>query len=148
MDSKTYVLDTFRNMGLAEATKFQQESPDLNGTAIIDREDYIPDFNPDVQYLNWTKGACVRDDNQVWQLIQPYDSHTYTDRPANIRAQWSLCHTKDSKKAKPYVEPLGQSGMYMKGECVIGRDGEIYRSKIDNNVWEPTSYPNGWDKSL
>ena len=39
---------------------------------------------------------------------------------------------------------MGQSGMYMKDECCIASDNKVYTSLIDNNVWEPTSYPAGW----
>lgn len=145
MESKEYVLKKMRAIGLQAAEAFQAAAPDLDGTAIIDREADIPDFNPDKhQYLNWAVGSCVRDDGQVWQLIQPYDSNTYKDHPNDMRAQWSLCHTKDPAKAKPYVAPLGTSGMYMKDECCT-ENGKAYRSKVDNNAWEPGVC--GWTES-
>nr|DAM68342.1 MAG TPA: hypothetical protein [Caudoviricetes sp.] len=146
MESKSYVLDKMRDIGLKAAESLQAIAPELDGTAIIDREADIPDFDPEKhQYLNWKKGEVVRDDGQVWQLIQPYDSTIYKDHPNDMRAQWGLCHTKNPLKAKPYVEPLGRSGMYMKGECCIAKDGSVRRSKIDNNVWPPTEYPDGWE---
>lgn len=147
MESKEYVLDKMRDIGLKAAENLQTVAPELDGTALIDNEDDIPEFNPDKhQYLNWNTGEVVRDDGQVWQLIQPYDSNIYKDHPKDMRAQWGLCHTKNPLKAKPYVEPLGQSGMYMKDECCIAEDGDVYRSKIDNNVWPPTGYPDGWEE--
>lgn len=146
MDYKEYVLEKMREVGLNSATLFQEKAPELDGTAIIDKEDNIPDFNPELhQYLNWNKGECVRDNGQVWQLLQPYDSTVYKDHPENLRAQWSLCHTKDPLKAKPYVAPFGQSGMYMKDECCT-ESGKVYKSLIDNNVWTPSGYPAGWGK--
>ena len=149
MDNKEFVLDSMRKVGVQAVEKLQEEAPSLDGTAIISREDYIPDFadeegKPAKQYLNWKAGTVVRDNDQVWQLIQPYDSTIYTDRPENLRAQWGLCHTKDPKKAKPFVEPLGTSGMYMKDECCLV-EGTVYISKDDNNVWNPTAYPDGWN---
>ena len=147
MESREYVLDKMKDIGLKAAEVLQEEAPSLDGTALIEREYDIPDFDPDKhQYLNWKTGQAVRDDGQVWQLIQPYDSSIYKDPPKNMRAQWGLCHTKDPLKAKPYVEPLGQSGVYMKDECCIASDGKTYKSKIDNNVWEPTGYPDGWEE--
>lgn len=146
MESKTYVLEKIKEVGLRAAESLQKASPELDGTAIIDREADIPDFNPDKhQYLNWNTGEVVRDDGQVWQLIQPYDSTIYKDHPNDMRAQWSLCHTKDPLKAKPFVPSQGDSGMYMKDECCIAGDGKTYKSKIDNNVWPPTEYPDGWE---
>lgn len=149
MESKEYVLNKMREVGLNAATSFQEKAPELNGTQIIDKEDSIPDFNPELhQYLNWQKGQVVKDNGQVWQLLQSYDSSVYKDHPENLRAQWSLCHTKDPLKAKPYVAPMGQSGMYMKDECCIASNGKVYKSKVDNNVWTPTAYPSGWKEVI
>ena len=148
MESKEYVLSKMREVGLNSATLFQEKAPEMDRTQIIDKEDSIPDFNPELhQYLNWNKGECVRDNNQVWQLLQPYDSNTYKEHPENLRAQWSLCHTKDPAKAKPYVQSLGTSGMYMKDECCT-ENGKVYKSKIDNNVWTPSGYPAGWEEVI
>lgn len=146
MESKEYVLSKMRDIGLQAAEVLQAKAPEMDGIALIDNEGDIPEFNPDKhQYLNWKVGEVVRDDGQVWQLLQPYDSTIYKDHPKDMRAQWSLCHTKDPAKAKPYVAPHGQSGMYMKEECCIAGDGKTYKSKIDNNVWPPTEYPDGWE---
>lgn len=146
MESKEYVLKKMKEVGLRAAEDLQAATPDMDGTQLIDREGDIPDFDPDKhQYLNWAAGSVVRDNDQVWKLLQPYDSTIYTDKPENLRTQWGICHTKDPAKAKPYIEPLGQSGVYMKDECCkVGDD--VYKSLIDNNVWEPTSYPAGWEK--
>ena len=146
MDSKMFVLDNMRNIGLQSAEKLQRIAPDLDGTAIIDNEEYVPDFNPNKhQYLDWLTGEVVRDNGQVWQLIQPYDSKTYKDRPENMRAQWGLCHTKNPKRAKPFVRPLGTSGMYMKDECYLDDDGvTVYIAKENNTVMTYDEYPDGW----
>lgn len=144
MDSKDYVLESMKNIGVQAVEKLQAEAPEMDGTAIIEQEGYVPDFDPDKhQYLNWKTGEVVRDNEQVWQLIQPYDSTIYKERPENMRAQWGLCHTKNPKKAKPYVEPLGTSGLYMMDECCLV-EGKVYISKIDNNSWYPLEYPDGW----
>lgn len=145
MENKTFVLEHMKAIGLQAAKVLQEQAPDLTGTQIIDRETDVPEFDPAVQYLNWKVGSVVRDEDQVWKLLQPYDSTIYTDKPVNLRAQWGLCHTKNPKKAKPYVEPQGTSGMYMKDECCLEND-TVYVSTIDNNVWHPESYPAGWSK--
>ena len=145
MDSnKTLVLETMKQFGIQAVNALEADAPKMDGTQLVDQEQYIPDFDPDKhQYLNWTIGQAVRDEGQVWKLIQPYDSNIYKDHPNNLRAHWGLMHTKDPYKAKPYVEPLGTSGMYMKDECCT-EGGKIYISTIDNNVWTPTAYPSGW----
>ena len=52
-----------------------------------------------------------------------------------------LCSFKNSATfsaahAKPWVAPLGTSGMYMTDE-VCKSDSKIWRSKQDNNPYEP-----------
>lgn len=146
MESKEYVLDKMKEVGLRAAENLQAKAPEMDGTALIDREGDIPDFDPNKhQYLNWTAGQAVRDDGQVWKLIQPYDSSVYKYPPGEMRAQWGLMHTKDPAKAKSFVPVQGTSGMYMKDECCT-EGGKVYRSKIDNNVWEPSGYPDGWEE--
>lgn len=145
--SKEFVLDKMRDVGLRAAEDLQAEASYMDGTQLIDYENDIPDFNPDKhQYLNWTVGQAVRDDGQVWKLIQPYDSTIYKDPPAQMRAQWGLMHTKDPAKAKPYVPAQGTSGMYMKDECYKSEDGKVFRSKVDNNVWTAEEYPDYWEE--
>lgn len=146
MESKEYVLDKMKEVGLRAAENLQAAAPDMDGTALIDREGDIPDFDPNKhQYLNWTAGQAVRDDGQVWKLLQPYDSSIYKDPPGEMRAQWGLMHTKDPAKAKPFVPAQGTSGMYMLNEyCTEG--GKVYRSKADNNVWTPGEYPDYWEE--
>ena len=46
--------------------------------------------------------------------------------------------------AKPYMASNGTSGMYMTGECCT-ENGVTYCSTIDNNVWPPADYPQGWE---
>ena len=146
MEPKEYVLDKMKEVGLRAAEDLQAAAPDMDGTALIDRKGDIPDFDPDKhQYLNWTAGQAVRDDGQVWKLLQPYDSTVYKDHPNDMRAQWGLMHTKDPAKAKPFVPAQGTSGIYMLDECCT-EGGKVYRSKVDNNVWTPGEYPDYWEE--
>ena len=146
MESKEYVLDKMKEVGLRAAEDLQAAAPDMDGAALIDREGDIPDFDPNKhQYLNWAAGQAVRDDGQVWKLLQPYDSTIYKDPPGEMRAQWGLMHTKDPAKAKPFVPAQGTSGMYMLDECCT-EGGKVYRSKVDNNVWTPGEYPDFWEE--
>lgn len=147
MESKAFVLGKMREIGLQAATALQEIASTLDGTALIEREGDIPDFNPDKhQYLDWAAGQVVLDEDQVWKLIQPYDSSIYKTHPNDLRAHWSLMHTKDPAKAKPYVPAQGTSGMYMKDECYKSEDGKVFRSKVDNNVWSAEEYPDYWEE--
>jgi hypothetical protein len=44
-----------------------------------------------------------------------------------------------------WVQPVGASDSYNKGD-VVSRNGVVWRSTVDNNVWEPGVY--GWEVVL
>lgn len=146
MTNKDFVLDIMRRNGAADAAALRAEAANLDGTAIIAREAAVPDFVPGKDYSGWPAGAPVTDDGQVWTLLQPYNSAAHPGRPAELRALWGLCHTKDPVRAKPWVNPLGTSGMYMPGECYKSTDGKIHRCKADNTVHDAAALPAAWEE--
>ena len=76
--------------------------------------------------------------------VDPQTFTYYAGRtPASLPALWSIKHTTNPAKAKAYMAPNGQSGMYMKNDCYT-ETGHVYQSTIDNNVWPPSGYPDGW----
>ncbi|MGM9556548.1 MAG: hypothetical protein ACI3VM_09005, partial [Oscillospiraceae bacterium] len=108
-------------------------------------ESKVPDFDAQKDYSACPVGTPVADEGQVWTLIQPYNAANYQGRPSTLRALWGLCHTKDPAKAKPWVDPLGTSGMYMTGECYRDADGKVYRCKQDNCVYDVAALPSAWE---
>lgn len=146
MTNKEITLAAMRTIGQADASAFAKkiEAGELTDTQIIDEEQKIPVFDNSKDYTSYPVGFAVQDAGQVWGLLQPYNASYYPDqRPADLRALWGLKHTKNPLKAKPFVEPLGTSGMYMKDECVL-ENGLVYISKVDNNVYSPSVYPQNW----
>ena len=137
--------DVFRALGRADARELRQEAAGLEGTAIIAREVSVPDFDPEKDYSAWPAGAPVKDSGQVWVLLQPHNAASYPGRPAELRALWGLCHTKDPARAKAWVAPYGTSGLYMRGECYKAEDGTVWRALADNLVHDAEAYPQGWE---
>lgn len=144
MTDKDFVLDTMNRYGRKMALDLREKAKDMTDTEIIDEESFIPDFIKK-DYSSCPVGTPVKDGEQVYGLIQPYDARNYEDTPATLPALWGLKHTKNPKKAKPYVTPLGTSGLYMKDECCIW-ENKTYMSVIDNNSWTPSGYPAGWQE--
>ena len=144
MTNKDFVLDTMNRYGRKMALDLREKAKDMTDTEIIDEESFIPDFIKK-DYSSHPVGTPVKDGEQVYGLIQPYDARNYEGTPATLPALWGLKHTKNPKKAKPYVTPLGTSGLYMKDECCIWED-KTYMSVIDNNSWTPSGYPAGWQE--
>lgn len=146
MDSKALVLDLLRDLGQREATELRTGAAEMDGTAIIAMERAVPAWSHEQDYSAWPVGAPVADDGQVWLLIQPHRAADYEGRPSTLRALWGLAHTTDPARAKPWVAPYGTSGMYMVGECYLAEDGQVYRCKQDNCVWDATGLPSAWEK--
>lgn len=145
MNSQDMILGLMRSMGRADALALRARAVDLDGTAIIAEESKIPSWDGGRDYSKWPAGAPVTDDGQVWVLLQPHNAAHYAGRPASLRALWGLAHTKDPAMAKPFVAPLGTSGLYMAGECCTD-DGAIYRCRADNTAYSPTDYPATWEE--
>lgn len=144
---KRIVIDALRKQGKASALALREKAPNMTGTELIAEEDFAPDFDPNKDYSKWKAGAPVRDEGQVWVLLQPHNAAHYTGRPAGLRALWGLAHTTDPKKAKPYVAPYGTSGLYAKGECMVWTDGFVYRCIAPQPTeYTPESYPPYWER--
>lgn len=44
-----------------------------------------------------------------------------------------------------FVQPTGAHDAYQTGD-IVKYNGQLYESTIDNNVWSPDTYPQGWEK--
>ena len=141
IDPKTVMYKEGRRQALA----LQKAAPTMTGTEIIAEESKIPAWDGLRDYSGWKSGYPVTDEGQVWTLIQPYNAAHYAGRPSTLRALWGLVHTTNPEKAKPWVDPLGTSGMYMEGECYKDADGKVWRSKQNNNVYPADAWPDGWE---
>lgn len=144
MTSKERVLQRERDRGRAAALNLASRAPDLDGTAIIAEQNHVPVWDENAVYTEKHIGFPVQDNGQVYTIIQ---AHTPANnpgmRPADLPAIYSIKHTTEPKLAKPYMAPNGQSGMYMTDDCTV-ENGGVYRSTVDNNVWSPIDYPDGW----
>lgn len=145
MTALDQLLDIHRRLGRNDALSLRSRAAGMTGTEIIAEEIAAPPFDPGKDYSAWPAGAPVTDEGQVWTLIQPYNAANYEGRPSELRALWGLAHTTDPKRAKPWVDPYGTSGMYMTGECYEDAEGTIWRCLQDNNVYDATALPEAWE---
>lgn len=139
------MIGAFRELGRSNALSLRIEANGLTGTQIIDREHSIPAFDPMRDYSSWPVGAPVHDNGQVWLLLQPYNAANYAGGPSDLRSLWGLAHTTNPDRAKPWVDPLGTSGMYMRGECYRDADSNVWRCINDNTVHDASALPSGWE---
>lgn len=144
MTNKEFIMEVMEKVGKDEASKLKEDASSMTPTQIIEMERAIQDFDPKKDYTNSPVGTPVLDEGQVWSLIQPHNASYYGGRPSTLRALWGLLHTKNPKKAKAWVAPLGTSGMYMQDECYLDYDGHVYKSLQNNNVYNHEQYPSYW----
>lgn len=145
-----FVLDAMRKSGKAVAESLQTDAANMTGTELYAAEDYIPDFAAAVAKKNMlerkagmTDGfVCRSSAGRVVRLIQNYDSSIYTQEPEDLPAQWGFVWSTDPEKALPFIAI--STSPYMTGDCCTEND-IVYRSTIDNNVWAPSAYPQGWE---
>ena len=145
MTSKDNVLARERARGRAAAADLAARAPQMTGTAIIAEEDNIPAWSEKAVYTAEMVGYPVRDNGQVYTLLQPHTpAYNPGVHPADLPAIYSIKHTQDPARAKPFQTPNGGSGVYMTGDCCT-QNGGVYRSVLEPNVWSPTGYPTGWE---
>ena len=141
--------EAMRAKGAADAADLRQRAGELDGTGIIAEELKIPAFDPDKDYSAWPVGSPVREEVdgawQVYKLITPHNAASYPgSTPSNTPALWSVCHTKDPEKAKPWMAPNGQSGLYAVDECCT-ENGRVWKNTHEGNEFSPSALPERWE---
>lgn len=136
-DPKTVMYEEGRRQAIA----LKERASELTGTEIIQQENNVAAWRSDKDYSSWPAGSPVSDEGQIWILLIPHRASDYSGRPSTLRALWGLAHTKDCRKAKPWVSSYGTSGMYKLNECCTypHPDGTIhvFRNLYDNNEYPP-----------
>lgn len=137
MTSKDRVLQRERDRGKAAALNLAGRAHEMTGTAIIAEQGHIPAWREDAVYEAKHVGFPLQHESQVYTLIQPHTpAHNPGVFPKDLPAIYSIKHTTDPKRAKPYMAPNGTSGMYMTDDCCTHND-HVWCSEQDNNVWAP-----------
>ncbi len=98
----------------------------------------------------WAVGAeyavdqRIRYRDRLYRVVQAHTSQEGWE-PPNVPALFT-------EVAKPgeipvWKQPTGAQDAYNTGDLVHypDADGPVYRSTIDNNVWAPDAYPDGWE---
>lgn len=147
MTNKEFVLETMKRSGKLAAQNIQDKSGTMTGTELNGETAYIPDFTAACKKMNMLNRpvgfVCKSSAGRVVKLLQNYDSTIYTQEPEELAAQWGFVWSDDPNHALPFVAL--STSPYMKGNCCTEND-IVYRSLMDNNVYAPSAYPQGWEK--
>lgn len=149
MTNKELVLETLRRSGKLIAQSVQSKSAEMSGAELNEEKDYIPSFAEACKKMNMLNRpvgfVCCSSEGRVVKLLQVYDSNIYTDEPERLPAQWGFVWSDNPEHALPFVAT--STSPYMVGNCCTENE-KVYRSKIDNNVHAPLSYPDGWEEVI
>lgn len=83
--------------------------------------------------INWN-GTIKRASVDLWDYKE--------NNPDNAPELWEDIDYKDGYRMIPETITVGTA--FNKDECGWWKD-TLYKSLIDNNVWTPEQYPNGWE---
>ena len=136
--------------GRRQAMALQEASSGMTGTELNAEDDKIPAFREAVKVQNMlqrkagqTDGfVCRSSAGRVVRLIQNYDSTIFTQEPEELPAQWRFVWSTDPAKAQPFLAL--STSPYNTGDCCT-EDGNVYRSKVEGNVWAPSVYMAAWE---
>lgn len=144
---KEIVLELMRESSKLLAQSIQDKADTMTGTELNGKTLYIPDFGAACAKTNMLDRpagfVCKSAAGRVVKLLQPYDSTIYTQEPEELPAQWGFVWSNDPEHAREYVAI--STSPYMKDNCCLEND-KVYRSTIDNNVWAPSAYAQGWEE--
>lgn len=147
MTSRELVLSTMKEYGKKVATDIQSKVEEFTNTELNEKKRFIPSYKAACAKMNMLERpvgfVCKSSAGRVVKLLQTYDSTVYTQEPEELPAQWGFVWSNDPKHALEYVAI--STSPFMKDNCCLD-EGEVYRSTIDNNVWRPKDYPQGWEK--
>lgn len=144
--TETFILEKMRAQGKIDAVALQAISGNMTGTELNAQTDMIPAFAKAVKVKNMLDRpigfVCKSSAGRVVALLQPYNSNVYTQEPEELPAQWRFKWSTDPAKALPFVKMA--TSPYNTGDCCTW-EGVVKRSTIDNNVFSPAEYPQGWE---
>ena len=140
------MMEIIKHMVKLAAQAVQDKSSEMTGTELNAEDKFIPEFQKAKARMNMLERkagfVCKSSAGRVVKLLQPYDSDIYTGEPEELTAQWGFVWSDDPAHAKPFIAL--STSPFMKGNCCLW-EGKVKRSKLDNNVWSPADYLDGWE---
>ena len=91
--------------------------------------------------INYETGTKVRYEGVLYKVLQDHTSQPDWT-PNNAPSLYATVLTSEDGTPLEWVQP-DSTNPYMTGDRVI-YNGVVYESTIDNNIWAPDAYPDGW----
>ena len=107
--------------------------------AALKMTDYFPAW--DSASHDYKTGDRVTYNDTLYKVLQAHTSQT-TWTPTDAPSLFAKVLTSTTGEPLPWEQP-DSTNPYMIGDRVM-YNGKVYESTIDNNVWAPAAYPQGW----
>ena len=136
IDTQLISIDYDPDMSVNKAYTLLKAMPEWE-----DAEDVIDKWAAGVSYYI---GDIVMDGEQGYECIQPHTSQEGWE-PHATPALWKV-HEEGGDGIPVFVQPTGAQDAYKTGDKVHYPTIEdpVYESTMDNNVYSPEAYPQGW----
>lgn len=131
IDTRYIELDYDPEMSVTKAYEYLKSLPEW-----ADAEDVVDEWQAGASYY---VGDVFAYDDVEYECVQSHTSQVGWE-PPNAPSLWKV-HKKDGDVPE-WVQPTGAHDAYAKGDKVR-HNGQVWRSEIDANVFEPGVY--GWE---
>ena len=113
----------------------------IDTNQIIDLAPLLVQWKPN----HYNVGDIAVYNNCPYKCIMEHDSTNNEQwNPVDAASLWANYHGTDVKHALPYTQPTGAHDAYMQDEYMVWNE-YIYKSVINNNIYNPEQYPSGWE---
>lgn len=117
----------------------EQLTDNLTDTDAVEAKELFPKWSATEAY---TEGMRVRYNDTLYKVLQNHSAQADWS-PVNAPALFAeILPGQDGTEIGEWQQP-DSTNPYMTGDKVT-YEGKTYESTIDNNVWSPTAYPQGW----
>lgn len=125
-----------------EATELRQELNSITSTMTdeeaVERPVLFPNWTTGKSY---TVGTRVRYGGRIFKVLQAHTSQEDWT-PSRAPSLFAEVLTSEDGEPQEWQQP-SSTNPYLTGDKVI-YNGLVYESLIDNNIWAPDAYPQGW----
>lgn len=97
--------------------------------------------------VSYKAGDLFTYDNALYRVIQAHTSQAdwIPDTTPALYVKVYQGNGESGSEIQEWVQPTGSHDAYMTGD-IRSHNGKVWRSTVDNNVWEPSVY--GWEEVI
>lgn len=122
------------------SASYQSTLAAVSDAVALKMPDYFPAWDGDSHA--YQTGDRVAYGGVLYKCLQAHTSQS-TWTPTDAPSLWAKVLITGTETTPPEWEQPGSTNPYMTGDRVTYK-GKVYESTIDNNVWAPDAYPQGW----